>query len=318
MLRSSALRAGAPPGTPRRTSASVAITLSIDRRSASRPLSSAFSSSAFERKPEFDQHRRHVGAHQDAHRRLHGRPHGQRHAAFGELPREHRRRARPTGRRTAAAPGPTAPARSRASRRPRPAPCGAARRPARRLVAVRRRGRACTPARRAPPARTDQLACRLMNRSALLLLASSVRRSTVTSSSPSRVSSTRRPSRPSMAALRRRAICSVRSFSFVPPAPTAPTSSPPCPASITIVRRPPGATSIESGRRRPPRAGAAAPGTAGGSEAAAAEAAAAAELDRQRAGHAVVVRRDGRHGGRAEIDDEARAVDARRRTRIPG
>ena len=58
-----------------------------------------------------------------------------------------------------------------------------------------------------------------MNRSALLLLASAVRRSSGTSSSLSRVSSTRRPRRLSIVAFRRRASCSVKSFSLVPAAP---------------------------------------------------------------------------------------------------
>ena len=43
------------------------------------------------------------------------------------------------------------------------------------------------------------------------------------------------PSRLSIAALTRRATASVRSFSFVPPAPFTPSSSPPCPGSMAIV-----------------------------------------------------------------------------------
>ena len=58
-------------------------------------------------------------------------------------------------------------------------------------------------------------ACRLMKRSALLLLAIAARSSSGTFRSSSRVSSTRMPRRASIAAFRRRATASVRSFSFV-------------------------------------------------------------------------------------------------------
>ena len=69
------------------------------------------------------------------------------------------------------------------------------------------------------PAASTPLTCRLMNRSALLLLASDVRSSIGTLRSSSRVSSTRRPRRASMTPFSRRATASVRSFSFAPSAP---------------------------------------------------------------------------------------------------
>ena len=77
--------------------------------------------------------------------------------------------------------------------------------------------------------RSDAFACRLMKRSALLLFAIAVRSSIGTFRSSSRVSRTRMPRRASMAAFARRATASVRSFSFAPPAPCAPSSSPPWP-----------------------------------------------------------------------------------------
>ena len=81
-------------------------------------------------------------------------------------------------------------------------PLGAARRRglARRFVERRRR----RSTRRSPIAGTMRSACRLMNRSALLLLAIAVRSSIGTLRSSSRVSSTRMPSRPSIAAFTRR------------------------------------------------------------------------------------------------------------------
>ena len=75
-----------------------------------------------------------------------------------------------------------------------------------------------------------------MNRSALLLLAMAVRSSIGTFRSSSRVRMMRMPSRPSSAALSRRATLRARSFSRAPAAPFTPSSSPPWPGSIVIVR----------------------------------------------------------------------------------
>ena len=84
--------------------------------------------------------------------------------------------------------------------------------------------------------RNDAFAWRLRNRSALLLLATAVRLSNGISRSSSRVSSTRRPSRPSSAAFTRRAAASVTVFSASPPAPFVPSSAPPWPGSITTAK----------------------------------------------------------------------------------
>ena len=70
--------------------------------------------------------------------------------------------------------------------------------------------------RRSSTCRIDALACRLMNRSALLLFAIAVRSSIATFRSSSRVSRTRSPSRASMTPFTRRAIASVTSFSLAP------------------------------------------------------------------------------------------------------
>ncbi len=56
--------------------------------------------------------------------------------------------------------------------------------------------------------------------------------------SSSRVSTTRMPNRASIAPLTRRATASTRSFSFVPPAPFTPSSSPPWPGSMAMTRKP--------------------------------------------------------------------------------
>ena len=94
-------------------------------------------------------------------------------------------------------------------------PLGRERR-ARRVAGIAARTRRSRSTRPQVAGRSEALACRLMNRSALLLLAIAVRSSIGTLRSSSRVSRTRMPSRASIAPLTRRATASVRSFSFVP------------------------------------------------------------------------------------------------------
>ena len=188
-----------PAGMPRRTSPAPR---ARSRRppTASPPFASSFSSSAFDRKPSSISTAGMWAPRQDAHRRLHGGPREQRHVACRPMPREHRaeRRGLIDERQLREVPRHGLDdARSAADDRHA------------RLAGVRAGSRAAGGASTAgvkicaPRAsgRTDQFACRLRNTSALLLFASSVRRSSVTVSSPSRVSSTRRPSRLSIAAL---------------------------------------------------------------------------------------------------------------------
>ena len=99
--------------------------------------------------------------------------------------------------------------------------------------------------------RTDAFACRLMNTSALLLLATAARSSRPTVWSPSRVRITRTPSRPSIAAFSRRATLSVTSFSRAPrPAAPPPCAASPCVEAHATETRPRRGLQQPRGRRR--------------------------------------------------------------------
>ena len=180
-----------------------------------------------------DQHRRHVGRleHANGARSTAGRPSGTRSL---KLLLEDARRTRSIDRDGESAPGPTARARCRAGRRRTSAPrsgASVALAPAR----SRRRRRHRIDA---PVAAVAQRGVGVQADEEIRLVVVGDRGPLVErhARSSSRVSSTRTPSRPSMAALMRRATASVRSFSFVPLGALDAPSSPPWPGSIAIVR----------------------------------------------------------------------------------